>query len=417
MYRVRNERSLLFNKKDLREYLDPVLGEMLDEVANYDKNALLNTPTDELASYFRDKYHFDFVVIDEENITVEESETKIDVSGQFDVMWDRPGPAMVDATKITVRIPFDGQREFLYCNPNQAYMAPAIVGVVEGDFIIFDIDMRDPDSAQIKTDITSRVKSINERLQMMQDDVSNYNNGLLSQASTAIESRKERLKSDNNVVSSLGFKLHKRGDAPSTYAVPEIRRKIQVPQPDVPSSSTLEPTLANSEFTNILNVISNMVMVMERSPKTFINMDEESIRNHFLVQLNGQYEGEATGETFNNSGKTDILIRNKGKNIFVAECKFWDGPKVFNTALNQLLGYTTWRDGKLALLIFNRNKDFTKVIEQIKPLVEENEHYVDFISQESDSEFHFKLSHPHDKQKHLILAVLLFEIPIEGNNE
>jgi hypothetical protein len=43
------------------------------------------------------------------------------------------------------------------------------------------------------------------------------------------------------------------------------------------------------------------------------------------VQLNGQYQGQATGETFNHVGKTDILIRHENKNVFVAECKFWGG--------------------------------------------------------------------------------------------
>jgi hypothetical protein len=37
------------------------------------------------------------------------------------------------------------------------------------------------------------------------------------------------------------------------------------------------------------------------------------------VQLNRHFEGAATGETFNHRGKTDILIRVDGKNIFIAE--------------------------------------------------------------------------------------------------
>lgn len=411
MYRSRGDYSLLFHDQDLRNYLDPISRKMLDEIAQYDKNALLNTPTDKLAQYFADKYHREFVTINEDDVSVEESETKVDVSDDFAVVWHSPGPALVDGTKILVRIPFTGQRDFLSCNPNQAYMAPAIIGEIQGGNIIFDIVTRTPDPTQLKADITGRVKSIKDRLQMMQDDVSSYNNGILAQATTAIDSRKEKLKNDNDIVSSLGFKLHKRDNALSTYAVPEVRRKIQPPTPSAPSGGPLEPTLGNSEFTHILKVISNMVLVMERSPKTFVNMDEESIRNHFLVQLNGQYEGQATGETFNNSGKTDILIRSKGKNIFVAECKFWDGPGVFRSALNQLLGYTTWRDGKLALLIFNRNKDFSQVIQQVKPLVEANENYVGFIAQKSEAEFHFTMSHPDDKQKHLTLAVVLFEIP------
>lgn len=85
-----------------------------------------------------------------------------------------------------------------------------------------------------------------------------------------------------------------------------------------------EPTLTMDEYEHILSVISNMVM--ERRASAFRTMGEEDLRQHFLVQLNGQYEGQATGETFNYEGKTDILIRADGKNIFIAECKFWTGP-------------------------------------------------------------------------------------------
>jgi hypothetical protein len=38
-------------------------------------------------------------------------------------------------------------------------------------------------------------------------------------------------------------------------------------------------------------------------------MGEETLRAHFLVQLNGVYEGHATEEMLNFEGNTDILIR------------------------------------------------------------------------------------------------------------
>lgn len=78
------------------------------------------------------------------------------------------------------------------------------------------------------------------------------------------------------------------------------------------------------------------------------------LRDHFLLQLNGHYEGGATGETFNASGKTDILIRAENRNVFIAECKFWRGKKAFDEAIDQLLGYLTWRDSKCALIVFNK---------------------------------------------------------------
>ena len=95
-----------------------------------------------------------------------------------------------------------------------------------------------------------------------------------------------------------------------------------------------------------------MAFVMERNPQSFATLDEEAIRDHFLVPLNAQFSGEATGETFNHQGKTDILIRHKDNNIFIAECKFWGGEQLLLETIDQLLRYTQWRDTKTAILSF-----------------------------------------------------------------
>jgi len=90
------------------------------------------------------------------------------------------------------------------------------------------------------------------------------------------------------------------------------------------------------------------------------------IMTSFLFQLNGHYQGQATGETFNSNGKTDILIRYENKNIFIAECKFWRGESLYLKTIDQLLGYVTYRDTKTALLIFIKNKNFTDILNKIK---------------------------------------------------
>jgi hypothetical protein len=103
-----------------------------------------------------------------------------------------------------------------------------------------------------------------------------------------------------------------------------VRRKLRLTLP--PASETPfepEPVLSDADYEHILQVVQNMAQVRERSPSAFAAMDEEPLRSHFLVQLNGHYEGQATGETFNYQGKTDILIRSEGRNIVVAECKYW----------------------------------------------------------------------------------------------
>src|SRR5205814_1527548 len=150
-----------------------------------------------------------------------------------------------------------------------------------------------------------------------------------------------------------------------TYTVPVVRRKLPIERPTASSAPyTPEPELDLQEYEHILTIISNMAVVMERSPSAFFRMQEEDLRTHFLVQLNGQYQGQASGESFNFEGKTDILIRADGRNIFIAECKFWKGAEGLKETIDQLLGYASWRDTKTAIIIFNRNKNLSAVLEQ-----------------------------------------------------
>jgi hypothetical protein len=143
----------------------------------------------------------------------------------------------------------------------------------------------------------------------------------------------------------MGFKLRERPGGSRTFAAPEVRRKVFAAapaRPQAPGSSapyTHEPALSDADYEHIVSVISSMATVIERSPVAFERMEEEHLRFLFLVPLNGHYEGQATGETFNFDGKTDILIRVQGRNIFIAECKFWTGPKGLTKTVDQLLGY------------------------------------------------------------------------------
>jgi len=87
---------------------------------------------------------------------------------------------------------------------------------------------------------------------------------------------------------------------------------------------------------------------MERHPSTYAGKGEEALRDDLLATLSTHFPG-ATAETFNKTGKTDLLIRHENENGFVAECKFWSGSKSYHDAIGQLLGYLTWRDRRRRL--------------------------------------------------------------------
>ena len=169
--------------------------------------------------------------------------------------------------------------------------------------------------------------------------------------------------------------------------------------------------LSTDDYEHILAVMTNMVFVMERSPSAFTAMDEEALRSHFLVQLNGHYEGQASGETFNYEGKTDILIRAEGRNIFIAECKYWDGAKKFGQTIDQLLGYVSWRDTKTAIVMFNRNKNFSQVIETIPSAVKAHQNFKRAMDDNAEGRSRYVLAHRDDKNREMILTVLAFDVP------
>jgi hypothetical protein len=118
---------------------------------------------------------------------------------------------------------------------------------------------------------------------------------------------------------------------------------------------------------------------MEKKPALYKDKDEEGLRDQFLFILETRYEGiSATGETFNKKGKTDIILKYTADNtnLFVAECKFWKGASEFHQAIYQLFDrYLTWRDSKVALILFVQNRDFTKVLEIVNAESEKHEYF------------------------------------------
>ena len=216
-----------------------------------------------------------------------------------------------------------------------------------------------------------------------------------------IEERKSKLLADRNMVAGLSFPLRARHDAPKTYVAPVARKKIVVARPTTSAPFVPEPVLDEAVYTDILRIIDGMAHVMERSPSAFATMDEESLRQHFLVQLNGQFEGAASGETFNYSGKTDILIRVDGRNIFIAECKFWTGPKGSIPTIDQLLGYLSWRDGKAAVIIFNRNKNFSAVLAAMEQAANAHPQRKRGPMRESESRLCYIFANPSDANREI----------------
>lgn len=404
----------LFIQYDLRRVIEVQEKAMNDEIDSIEGGRLLNTNVEELIAYFKEKYQLQAPKLLEDKISVDQNELKVDVSRDPNrFIFDRDEPFYITGTKIDFYVPYEGDKDLFKCQPSTYYLNPP-KGVVTETDLILTYQTTDHDGSKIKAEFQRTLDQIKSYLKNIEASATEFNNQIEDKIRARINSRREKVKSDQGLAASFGFPMRKREGALQTFVVPEVKRKIvpRMPEPTM-SPAKPEPVLDMAEYEHILQIVSNMVTVMERSPKAFVNMKEEDLRSHFLVQLNGQYEGQATGETFNASGKTDILIRVDNKNIFIAECKFWKGEKYLKEAIDQLLDYTSWRDTKTAILLFNRNKDTSAVLSQIPKIVEAHPNYVRHEEYNSETGFRFVMHHNNDRERELMLTVQVFDIPID----
>jgi hypothetical protein len=386
--------------------------QMVSEIEGVEANRLLNTSVGDMARFFATKFQITVPELDVSNLVVDQREKQIDVSRDpMRMIMDHSRPFYITGTEIEVEVPFTGEAEAFKIQPNPYNLNPPLASI-RGSSVVFSVIGTNLDADAVRRNIDSTVASIQSYLTNLRGNVAGLNAQLLGEATSAIEARRSKLLASRNMVTSLGYKMKEREGTTKTYVAPEVRRKIT---PVMPSASSApfrpEPALSNEDYDHILAVMQSMTQVMELSPSAFHSVDEEAIRSHFLVQLNGHYHGQATGETFNYEGKTDILIRSEGKNIFIAECKFWSGPKKLSETIDQLLGYSSWRDTKTAVVIFNRNRDFSKVLATIPDTVRSHPQYKRDLPGSTETSFRYQFANRDDRNRELFLTVMAFDIP------
>ena len=404
--------DLLFYKYNLRATIENQVGGLTKEINALSEAQVLNTSQEDMLEYLIEKHRINPLVINESGIQMDYDDAQIDVSRDLRrVIFDRDRPFYIPGTRVTFYVPFTGDSDLFHCQPS-THSLNLPRATVSSNELVFTYDLTNDQTTQVKDTFEEELNRTNAEVGRVNADVESFNAALPQNARQTLNARREKLLQDRNLVENIGFPIRRRQNPPSTFVVPDVKRRVTPRKPTASSEPFRpEPTLGMDDYEHILSVLSNMVAVMERSPGAFKSMSEEDLRTHFLVQLNGHYEGQATGETFNYEGKTDILIRADGKNIFIAECKFWTGPAGLTKALDQLLGYTAWRDTKAALLVFNRGTNMSTVLERVPAAVRAHPNYKAERTTNSETEFRYVFGHRDDETREITVTILVFDVP------
>lgn len=401
--------NILFHKYDLRKVIESSRQKLSAELDGMADSRLLSTDPPALQRYALDKYRIDLPELGEPS--VDEMRTKMEVGRWGGYPRNGEPTVSVDAHQYTLEVPFEGDKELFFCQGSSFTMSPPRGSVRDGVLTMTLVD-REPTAEQLNQAFDRFLSDIRQHLAWLKPDIDAWNASIAGEVSRVIEYRRQKAERAGSVASGIKFAVKQRQDRASTYtAAVAQRRKITPQLPAARPGGAPEPTLAVEMYRAILDTLRQMSQVMERSPHAYATMDEETLRFQFLIPLNANFEGEARAEVFNYRGKTDILITVRGRNTFIAECKFWKGAKTLTETVDQILGYLSWRDTKCAILLFSRNRNFSQVLGQVQPNLKQHPQFVSFDGSRDETEFSFTFARPDDAERKLQLTVLAFNIP------
>lgn len=408
----------LFCEGDLDDALRARQASISAQVDSIPRDQFMNARVEEIVEHILSEMIIEPLVIYEDRSEMEQREIQMDVSGWRgrNPFGDR-GPIHVAGVSVSVSIPFTGDSSLWKLKPNQwqtAFPRARVAGGRGQSNGHIQIDLAQPaDEPQenFKRRLEEELRIIRFYVQSQKGQVDAFNVHLRGQILNVVSARRERIKTHEGLKDLLGIPLKRKDGVPAIEPV-KIQRKLVRPLPPPPKSGYKpEPGITDQDYSHILSVIRHEGRTFETTPKTFAVHEEEALRDILLAHLNGHYQGDAAGEAFRRSGKTDIRIEDDNRAAFVAECKVWKGQKELAQAIDQLLGYLTWRDCKAAIVIFNKhNAKFSGILEIIPSVFTAHRLFTRRSEVKETGEWQFDMTSREDDGRQVRIHVFAFNL-------
>lgn len=377
----------LFGKQEGREYFAARIAQLKTEINSMSDEQIMTCSFDEWIPYLQSKYEVESIVILDDYIEKDITETTIKKHNPFyerGCYYEKPYYEIAGYC-LTFKIPFDGCIDLLYLKPTtytlRSFPVDHIAAPKGEAYGRLEINMsytkqefeQQQDLLQyVEQQFQREFSSYRRMIEYINADAKSYNNSLRGIIENSLNSRKEKASSFAQFSKILEIPLKRNKYAPN--ATPIQLKRVNKASPMKPANKVVLPeySIRSEDYTNINNIIFMCGSSMEKTARTYISFDEEQLRDQLLATLNTHYDN-ATGETFRKAGKTDILIEFDNKAAYIGECKIWHGDKAFSEAINQLMSYATWRDSKVSLIVFNKhNKSFQSILSKIDEWVQNN---------------------------------------------
>lgn len=401
-----------FSELDGFGVLENRKSQALQSITSQSDDYILNVNKVEYVEHLVSEYSIQPLELQRDQLTVSVEERMIPAELHPNSFWVDSGQSYPKDV-FTFHLPFTGEAQLLKIRASTFSLScPRIM--LSGQEIRFEIINFNQEADAIRREADKIVMQLESQNQHLTNDLKRFNGSLEAQLTQAFNSGKSQLLKKHDVISALGIPVRKATRTPSTFSVPARRTPAipSKPKPEVTAKGYKpEPTLDDAIYRQILKIIHDVGKQFERLPSTYVGKDEEHLRDHMLLILEPNFEGSATGETFNKRGKTDILLRHESSNVFVAELKYWHGKKAYLETIAQLLTYLTWRDSKAAVVMFVPNKEFSTVLATIRAATSEHPNHLGFVEEVEEGWYQYRFHIIDDPNREVHVAVQAFHLP------
>lgn len=367
-----------------QDYYAALFNEMKLKIAGESDDYIIAQPTEDLVKYYMGSALNPIELDPNKEETIELKKfIKTIYAHERDWGYQQDGDLKMECENIIVKIPMLANHkidQIFKLRTNSISLSGGPQFTIEENSFVIEVEMkgyrRDLTDEQVRDVILSNKSGIQVLLSSKNAEINKENIKLEQHLTQFINERKNKLDADKNRLSNL-VNLVK---IPLARKDRDIVKQILVNKK--PFVSKIKPKIPDEDYQldrekviDIIKLLNNQCVQFEKTPKTYEKFDEPNLRDLLLSNLNSIFEGQATGETFNNEGKTDIYLNIDKGNILVAECKFYGGQKLYHKTIEQLLGYLTWRHNYGIMLSFCNQKNFTKILDDAESIITSHESY------------------------------------------
>jgi len=391
---------------DINDYYRQKIQNARKEILSKGDHYILKVEPEELVDYYYNKDALPLIEKDESR--------KINIEQESRLRKTPSGFPVGRSLILTIKYPIISRDKIteVLKRKSQTYFPNRYQLDYDNGFIISKISIPIEGTGQEKR-VEGDIRQIEHIIKQKNDNVFSQNKSYKLNLKQFIEQQKNRVKKDTELIDGLLKKIPysiKRKDEIKVEPLDiKVRKTIEPIYPIVEKPS--EPYLERHKVDSVIEIIKNAGKGFEVTPHVYTSLNEEDLRDIILGFLNAIFALGATGESFVKKGKTDIHIIINDGSLLTAECKKWDGQKLYSDTIDQLFDYLIWRQNYGILITFSDRAKFSEIVAKAK---EKSLEHPTILKKKIDTieTSHFITEHrfPEDSAKTVIIHHLLFNL-------